>query len=45
MNNTDTRGAGTDDPSIKSLDTFNKNGLIANQPRFYKAYDRPDFGA
>jgi hypothetical protein len=35
MNNTLTRGVTTDDPSIKALTDFNKNGLIANQPRFY----------
>jgi len=35
MNNTLTRGVTTDDPSIKALPDYNKNGLIANQPRFY----------
>lgn len=30
MNNTLTRGASTDDPSIKALTDFNKSGLIAN---------------
>ena len=40
LNNTLTRGTGTDDPSIKALSDFNKNGLIANQPRFYSKYDK-----
>ena len=42
LNNTLTRGTSTDDPSIKALSDFNKNGLIANQPRFYSKYDRMD---
>ena len=42
LNNTLTRGTSTDDPSIKALSDFNKNGLIANQPRFYTKYDKMD---
>ena len=29
MNNTLTRGVSTDDPSIKAMTDYNKNGLIA----------------